>query len=80
MHPKVYHKYSTFILQGSDSGGGEAVPLDLDNVGGVFLVLVFGSAFAGLISLGELMFEVYIKEDRVSVRKPCKTKLVFAIP
>lgn len=54
-------------FQGEDSGGGEVVSLDLDNVGGVFLVLIFGSAFAGLISLAELMFEVYVKEDRVSL-------------
>lgn len=30
-------------------------------------MLIFGSAFAGLISLAELMFEVYVKEDRVSL-------------
>lgn len=54
-----------FMLQGDEGGGGEAEELDLDNVGGVFLVLVFGTAFAGLVAFGELVYEVYNKEDKV---------------
>lgn len=37
----------------------------MDNVGGVFLVLVFGSLFAGFVALAELMYEVHRKEDKV---------------
>uniref|UniRef100_A0A1B6GVG8 Ionotropic glutamate receptor C-terminal domain-containing protein n=1 Tax=Cuerna arida TaxID=1464854 RepID=A0A1B6GVG8_9HEMI len=63
----------------SDEGGGEAEELDLDNVGGVFLVLVFGSLFACLIGLCELMYEVFNKEDKESFWSELKKELIFVI-
>ncbi|XP_046673759.1 glutamate receptor ionotropic, kainate 2-like [Homalodisca vitripennis] len=62
-----------------DEGGGEAEELDLDNVGGVFLVLVFGSLLACFIALGELMYEVFIKEDKDSFWSELKKELKFVI-
>ncbi|XP_054273168.1 glutamate receptor ionotropic, kainate 2-like [Macrosteles quadrilineatus] len=49
-----------------DDGGGEAAELDLDNVGGVFVVLLIGASFACFIALFELIWEIYKKEDKVS--------------
>uniref|UniRef100_A0A1B6MI21 Ionotropic glutamate receptor C-terminal domain-containing protein n=1 Tax=Graphocephala atropunctata TaxID=36148 RepID=A0A1B6MI21_9HEMI len=62
-----------------DEGGGDAEELDLDNVGGVFLVLVFGSVIACFIGLGELMYEVFMKEDKESFWGELKTELKFVI-
>ncbi|XP_054270568.1 glutamate receptor ionotropic, kainate 2-like isoform X2 [Macrosteles quadrilineatus] len=60
-------------------GGGEAEELDLDNVGGVFLVLVFGTAFAALVAFAELVYEVYNKEDKESFGQELKKELKFIL-
>nr|WHU27577.1 NMDA receptor 3 [Matsumurasca onukii] len=49
-----------------DDGGGEAAELDLDNVGGVFVVLLIGASFSAFIALIELLWEIYKKDDKVS--------------
>uniref|UniRef100_A0A1B6LVB1 Ionotropic glutamate receptor C-terminal domain-containing protein n=1 Tax=Graphocephala atropunctata TaxID=36148 RepID=A0A1B6LVB1_9HEMI len=63
----------------TNEAGGDAEELDLDNVGGVFLVLVFGSVFACLIGLCELMYEVFNKEDKESFWSELKRELLFVI-
>lgn len=47
-----------------DDGGGEAAELDLDNVGGVFVVLLIGASFACFIALIELLWEIYKKDEK----------------
>lgn len=48
-----------------EDGGGEAAELDLDNVGGVFVVLLIGASFSAFIALIELLWEIYKKDDKV---------------
>nr|XP_037875496.1 glutamate receptor ionotropic, kainate 2 isoform X2 [Bombyx mori] len=43
-----------------DTAGGEAQPLVLANVGGVFIVLVVGSAMAAVCAFFEMLFDVWM--------------------
>ncbi|XP_046669515.1 glutamate receptor ionotropic, kainate 2-like [Homalodisca vitripennis] len=49
-----------------DEPGGDAAELDLNNVGGVFLVLLIGASCACFIAFIELVWEIYKKKDKVS--------------
>lgn len=55
--------YATYVQDTSD--GGEASELGLDNVGGVFVVLVAGVSCACFITMFELLWDIYSREDKV---------------
>lgn len=43
----------------------DADDLGLDNVGGVFVVLLGGCIFAVFLAFGELFYDIYYREDKV---------------
>nr|APZ81407.1 ionotropic receptor 75q [Adelphocoris lineolatus] len=59
----------------SPSGGAE--DLGLDNVGGVFVVLLGGCIFATFLAFGELSFAIYMMEDKESFKEEFKKELKF---
>ncbi|XP_072932711.1 glutamate receptor ionotropic, kainate 3-like isoform X2 [Epargyreus clarus] len=57
-----------------DTGSGDAQPLVLANVGGVFIVLAAGSGMAAICAFVEMIFDVWITSHRVKV--PFKEELI----
>ncbi|XP_034829301.1 glutamate receptor ionotropic, kainate 2-like [Maniola hyperantus] len=57
-----------------DEGSGDAQPLVLANVGGVFIVLAAGSGMAAMCAFIEMIFDVWLTSHRVKV--PFKDELI----
>lgn len=56
-------------LQDDAEGGGEAQPLVLANVGGVFIVLVAGSAMAVICAFLEMIVDVWMISHKMKVNQ-----------
>lgn len=54
-------------MQKDDDEGGEAQPLVLANVGGVFIVLFAGSGMALICAFCEMAFDVWITSRKEGV-------------
>ncbi|XP_073988770.1 glutamate receptor ionotropic, kainate 2-like isoform X2 [Rhodnius prolixus] len=61
------------------SEGGAASELDLSNVGGVFLVLSGGCIFAIFLSMGEVLCDIYSREDKISFKDELMNEIKFII-
>ncbi|CAB0007918.1 unnamed protein product [Nesidiocoris tenuis] len=57
--------------------GGAASDLGLDNVGGVFVVLLGGCVLAVIISFGELLWDIYQRDDKVSFKDELIEEIKF---
>ncbi|XP_023937960.2 glutamate receptor ionotropic, kainate 2-like [Bicyclus anynana] len=55
------------VCADDDEGSGDAQPLVLANVGGVFIVLAAGSGMAVICAFVEMMFDVWLTARRVKV-------------
>lgn len=55
------------MFQDDGNDGGSAAELGLDNVGGVFVVLVSGASLACLIALFEFVWEICKKKEKVNL-------------
>ncbi|XP_031827369.1 glutamate receptor ionotropic, kainate 2 isoform X2 [Nomia melanderi] len=64
-----------------DGGGSQAEELDLDNVGGVFLVLTVGVALSTIYTLLELIIEVFLvsRRENVSFKEELLAEFKFII-
>lgn len=60
---------SRYLSFQDDEGGGEASELDLDNVGGVFVVLVCGVVMACVVTVCEVVWNISMiaKKEKVSL-------------
>ncbi|RZF41431.1 hypothetical protein LSTR_LSTR000145 [Laodelphax striatellus] len=63
--------------QTKDDSAGAASELGLENVGGVFVVLVCGVFVACFVALGELFYDVSTKEERGPLREELMQELRF---
>ncbi|BET00801.1 kainate selective glutamate receptor activity [Nesidiocoris tenuis] len=55
----------------------DADDLGLDNVGGVFVVLLGGCIFAVFLAFGELFYDIYYREDKVSFKDELMYEIRF---
>ncbi|XP_049872847.1 glutamate receptor ionotropic, kainate 2-like isoform X2 [Pectinophora gossypiella] len=64
-----------------DAGSGDAQPLVLANVGGVFIVLAAGSGMAVLCAFLEMIFDVWMisRKEKVSFREELIAELKFVL-
>uniref|UniRef100_A0A1B6DDF8 Ionotropic glutamate receptor C-terminal domain-containing protein n=1 Tax=Clastoptera arizonana TaxID=38151 RepID=A0A1B6DDF8_9HEMI len=62
-----------------DNKEGAADELGMDNVGGVFVVLVTGSSLALLISFFEVLLEIWKKKDKVSFKQELMEEIKFIL-
>ncbi|KAK6641282.1 hypothetical protein RUM44_012991 [Polyplax serrata] len=64
-----------------DEGGGEASELDLDNVGGVFVVLVCGVVMACVVTVCEVVWNISMiaKKEKVSFTSELVQEIKFAV-
>lgn len=65
--PWNYSRDLCFFFQDDDDGGSEAQPLVLANVGGVFIVLLAGSAMAVVCAFFEMVFDVWMVSRKMKV-------------
>ncbi|KAK9498543.1 hypothetical protein O3M35_003152 [Rhynocoris fuscipes] len=57
--------------------GGAATALDLENVGGVFVVLLGGCIFSIFLAMGEVLMDIYSREDKVSFKEELMEEIRF---
>nr|APZ81409.1 glutamate receptor ionotropic 1 [Adelphocoris lineolatus] len=61
----------------AEEEGGEASELGLDNVGGVFVVLLGGCILSVFLAFGELLCDIYGREDKVSFKDELIEEIKF---